>query len=365
VVFVVLQFLQIPFDFFSYPQPSSKRSDILKASPGPKSPVIPLYSQLDYWGLFHTIDFPSVNTFNPSLLTLPHAGERMNGTFVVVAREEYKWQWIEGVYVQPRHLVAGLLHLSRDPQRRAAPKSSPRIQSHSNERMDLVYSNATYFPKCESDRDGKTNSIQGPEDPRLIWSHLGEPLMIYHSVSPEDSDLCRHFYLVDLRRVYPVIGDIISKSVNPAPIRFPESLPIAYRGQEGIHKNWAIFTNKAGDVFVHVHLIPQTIYKIENTLEQVIRHPPEEENCITIALKEIPRRRIHQSTPFLDVVLCRSDDDECDGDDPNNHVYIGVIHVLHMISHTRYYETRVVTLNYSLPFNYVSISKPMLYCTAF
>lgn len=354
------------FHLFSSPNPSSadRISDILKATSRPNSPIIPIYSQLDYWGRFHTIEFQDLKAFNPSLLTLPYAGEGMNATFVVVAREEYKWQWMDGIYVQPRHVVASLLHLSSDAQRRIAPKLSPRIWSHSVERMHLIHSNATYFPKCEQDRDGQTSNIQGPEDPRLIWSHLGEPLMIYNSVSPEDSDLCRHFYLVDLRSVYPVIREILSGSSDPAPIRFPESLPIAYRGQDGIHKNWAIFTTRAGDVFVHVHLIPQTIYKINNGMEKVISHPRNEENCITIALKGTPKPRIHQSTPFLDVVLCRSDDDSCDADDPNNHVYIGVIHAQHMISDARYYETRAVTLNYSLPFNYISISKPMLYCTS-
>jgi hypothetical protein len=367
VAFVVIEFVQIAFNVLIYPQPSLERISILKATSRPNSPIIPLASQLDSWGRFQTIDFDGVNAFNPSLLTLPYAGKRLNGTFVVVAREEYKWKWMDGIYVQPRHVVAGLLHVSSDPQPRRAPQSSDIIQSHSIERMHLVHSNATYFPKCEQDRDGLTSSIQGPEDPRLIWTHLGEPLMIYNSVSPEDSDLCRHLYLIDLRSVSPVVREIISESVDPAPIRFPESLPISFRGQEGIHKNWAIFSNKAGEVFVHVHLIPQTIYKISDTMEQVVSHPAQDENCISIALKDIHRYRVHQSTPFLDVVLCRSNDGSCDADDPNNHVYMGVIHGQHKISDNsamRYYETRVVTLNYSLPFNYISISKPLLYCMA-
>jgi len=311
------------------------------------APVIPLYSQLDYWGIFHTIEFGNVSAFNPSLLTLPS-----RNAFVVVAREEYQFQWIDGIMVQPRHVVAGLLHVESDSERRWAPKESPIIRSHSVERLQLVHSNATYFPHC----DLETNAIQGPEDPRLIWSHLGEPLMIYNSVAKE-ANLCRQFYLVDLRSVY-----VMDISDTKPPIRFNESIPISYGGQEGVHKNWAPFTNSAGDVFFHIHLIPQTIYKLsQGVLEWVIGHPPEDENCITIALEGMPKQRVHQSTPFLDVVLCRSTDVRCDRD-PNNHVYMGVIHAQHIISNTRYYETRVVTLNYSLPFNYISISKPMLYC---
>jgi hypothetical protein len=334
--------------------------------------VISLCSQLDYWGLSLTVDFGNVSAFNPALLTLPHPDEGRDGTLVVVAREEYKFEWIDGTYVQPRHIIASLLDMKvSDPERRWTPKESPKIQARSVERLNnLVHSNATYFPKCEpDDPEGLTTNIQGPEDPRLIWSHLGEPLMIYTSVAAENSDLCRHFYLVDLRSAYPVVADIVSESVNPPPMRFEESIPLTYRGQVGIHKNWAPFTNPAGDVFVHVHLIPQTIYKLRTAefpwLEPVIMHPPEEENCVTIALKGIPKLRIHQSTPFLDVVLCRWADVEsgvCNINEPDNHIYMGVFHAQHIISDTRYYETRILTLNFSLPFNYISISKPMLYC---
>jgi len=358
---------------------------ILKTTPRPSSPVIVLSSRLDFWGLFDTIEFPNVRAFNPALLTLPAAGERRNGTFIVVAREEYKFKWIDGAMVQPRTIIATLLHVTpSSPERRWAPRDSPRIQSHSLERLDkLVHSNDTYFPKCEPDPDGLLVTIQGPEDPRLIWSHLGEPLILYSSISPESSDLCRHFYLADLRSVYPVVADIISETVNPSPMRFNESIPVAYPGQEGIHKNWAPFTNPAGDVFIHVLLAPQTIYKLklDNSsepqtlsssadhfrLEPVVQHPPEDENCVTIALNGFPRAQIHQTSPFLDVVLCRSAEvlaGSCDPEDPKNRVYMGVIQAQHLVSGARYYEARIVTLNFSLPFNYISISKPMLYCTA-
>ena len=383
---IILHLIKITSNFlrFHHHLSTPERTCILKTTQRPFSPVIPLSSRLDFWGLFDTIEFVNVSAFNPSLLTLPNAGERKNGTFVVVAREEYKFKWINGVMVQPRMIIASLLHVTNsDPQRRWSPRESPRIQPHSLERLGkLVHSNDTYFPKCEPDPEGLLTSIQGPEDPRLIWSHLGEPLMIYNSIPPENSDLCRHFYLVDLRGVYPIVADIISETANPAPIRFNESIPIAYPGQEGLHKNWAPFTNPAGDVFIHVHLVPQTIYKLKLdspsspltsnspvdllSLEPIVRHPPEDENCVTIALSGFPRSDIHQSTPFLDVVLCRSEDVHsglCDPEDPNNRVYMGVIHAQHITENRRYYETRVVTLNFSFPFNYVSISKPMLYCT--
>src|SRR5579871_1039119 len=104
MAFVAFEFVQIVFNVLNSPQPSSEIISILKATSRPNSPVIPLASQLDSWGRFQTIYFDGVNAFNPSLLTLPYAGKRLNGTFVVVAREEYKWKWMDGVYVQPRHI---------------------------------------------------------------------------------------------------------------------------------------------------------------------------------------------------------------------------------------------------------------------
>ena len=287
---------------------------------------------------------------------------------------------------QPRNIFAGLLHVeTSDIERKSALTEYPKVQTHSVELLDkLIHSEDTYFPKCEPDLEGGLGSIQGPEDPRLFWSHLGEPLIIYQSISPTNSELCRHFYIVDLRSIYSGAADIIADTVNPPPIRFKESVPIAYAGQSGFHKNWAPFTDANGDVFIHTRLTPQTIFKLKFNssdslphfdspppdlinLEPVVRHPQEDENCVSIALRGVGKRRLHQSTPFVDVVLCRSEDVRsglCDPDDVNNHLYMSIIHVQHQTSDFKIvYEPRIVTINSSFPFNYISISKPLVYCT--
>lgn len=203
--------------------------------------------------------------------------------------------------------------------------------------------------------------------------------MIYNSISPVHSDLCRLLYLVDLRSVYPAVADILSS--NTPPIRFKESLPLAISDQQGQHKNWAPFTNPRGEIFIHVDLIPQTIYKLNypdssdslptfssqasdlSILESVVSHT-DEQNCVALALKPVVKAEIHQSSPFVEVIRCTSADAQsgsCDSNNPDNRIYVGVIQARHRPS--MFYETRVLTLNSSFPFNYLSISKPLNYST--
>ena len=345
--------------------------------------VIPLLSKLDYWGLPINISFPNRHTFNPAILALPYPGEDMNASYVVVARDEYKFPIDEHGYMyQPRAIYGGLLHLPpiSDEENRWRLREHPQAQTHSALLLeDLIHSHETYFPKCEPEALDGLGTIQGPEDARVFWSHLGEPLMIYNSVSPKHSELCRHFYIVDLRAVYPAVAAIVGDTINPPPIRFRKSVPITYAGQSGFHKNWAPFTDANGDVYIQSHIVPQTIFKLRTeslpsfdsqpadliSLDPVLRHPQEDENCLTIAFKGFRRRRLHQSTPFLDVVLCRSEDvrsGACNPDDPNNRVYMGLMHAqYHENPMPTLYEPRIVTMNATFPFNFLSISKPLAF----
>jgi hypothetical protein len=363
--------------------PQTKVSTLARIVTLSKSPIIPLVSRLDFWGVYETIDYPNFKGFNPAILSLP--SDIGTTGLVVVAREEYKKEIIDGAEVQPRHILAGLLNTSDLTQkRRWDPRDYPKLESQGVERLEnLVHSHAKRFPKCEPDPSGWFWNNQGPEDGRLVWSHLGEPLLVYNSISPDNSAFCRHFYLVDLRSAYPALEDILSETAKSVPIRFPESMPLSFANQKGLHKNWAPFTNRAGEVFFHIDLIPQRIYrlKLDNystaslptikshagdlvTLEPLVRNT-EEENCLSVALKRFPRKQIHQSTPFIEVVLCTSSDIQagsCDPNDPNNMIYIGVIHAL--LYNPLNYESRIVVLNGSDPFNYLSISKPLMYGNA-
>jgi hypothetical protein len=267
------------------------------------------------------------------------------------------------------------------------------VHAYREERMDsLIHSPDLICPRCNTDYYRQWPwfmNIQGPEDGRLIWSRLGEPLMIYNSVSPPESDLCRMLYMVDLRAVYPTINWILEETENVPPIRFPHSVPLIYDGLIGVPKNWAPFTNELGEVFVHTDLIPQRIYKVNLDAEPLPSfHSPanklailepvpfdlaaDKRNCVERALNEAGGPywlEFHQSTPMLEVVLCTSTQIRagiCDPSDPANRVFILIVHVVHRgYEHWELaYEARLITLNSTAPHNYISVSKPLQYCTA-
>lgn len=229
-----------------------------------------------------------------------------NGSFAVVAREEDPTLWEDNPRIRPRWIIGALLDLN-DSESEASARLRWSMsgdfanQCRSVEQLgDLVHSDDDLFPKCKDDAwpDSWFRNVQGPEDPRLFWSHLGEPLIIYNSISAEHSDLCRHVYIVDLRSVYAPVGNLLSTIAEPAPIRFPKSVPLLYPGQVGFQKkkNWAPFTNTDGELYFHTDLIPQTIYKLKlsngspPTFSTPVEHLPtleiavsysSWENCIT------------------------------------------------------------------------------------
>ena len=346
-------------------------------------PAMMLSSRLDFWGLYSTIEFPHAVGFNPSLLSLPWRGEdNLRPNFIVVAREEDQLINVYGRDVRPRSILASLLHIpefhpttqDRKPPRTPAVLKAPWVTRLSR----VVRSDDIHFPKCDPLNEW-LHGLQGPEDARIFWSSLGEPLLIYNSLSPDNSDLCRVMYLSDLRTAFPNVRNILSETLDPAPIRFKEPVPLIMSDQEGTQKNWAPFTAPNGDVFFHITLIPQHIYKLKlnepiptvsspasvlrHFLEPVVTHPQGKSNCLSVALA---RQKVHQTSPFLDVILCTSTDvlsGSCDPDDPGNHLYMGIINVVHNHLDPYFYEGRILTLNYLSPFNYVSLSKPLGYCT--
>ena len=168
-------------------------------------------------------------------------------------------------FYQPRDLIAGLFADTDDDEvyrkSRYNPPIEPDITAFSEQALKgLIHSNDTYFPECNVKEYRWYMDVQGPEDGRLFWTQLGEPLLAYLSVSPENCDLCRTLYLIDLRSVYPPLAELLR--TNSPPIRFKKSVPLLYSGQSGFHKNWALFTNSDGDIFIHTDLVPQSIYKL-------------------------------------------------------------------------------------------------------
>ena len=328
--------------------------------------------------------------FNPSLISLPSEGYS-NGPLVVVAREHDPSLWEDDPTVRPRWLIAAMLTLPEKDRSRLRwdPVFEFKVHASRPERLPTLVNdhNVELFPKCgeEKDVDKWFRNVQGPEDPRLFWTHLGEPLLLYNSFAAENIVLCRQMWMVDLRSVFPPAADLLSTVSQPAPIRFSENVPLTYSQQSSFQKNWAPFTDSDGEIYFHKDLIPQTIYKLKSepaagyatasspatelfNLDLVVSSSLEN-NCIVLATDQ-PRNpdgrpRIHQSTPFLEVVLCNFEEatsGKCDPKDPRNRLYVGLIHLRHPYRH---YERRIVTLNSTYPWNYVSVSKPLLYCISY
>jgi hypothetical protein len=351
------------------------------------SPIKLLTSRLNFWGLFDTIDYGGLKCFNPSMISLPSSHNASKANLLAVTRDLVRWEWRNGTKVSPRIVRAALLDIDIPKPgslKRTGPRDYPRTKPRSIVALDrLVHSEKDSIPECSMYREDYHN-ILGPEDGRVFWSSLGEPLMIYNSPSPVNSKLCRVLYLVDLRVIYPYLETLLLAANHSAPIRLTESVPLLIPGQEGLQKNWAPFTNAQGDIFIHYDIYPQAIYKLNVldspgklptsasaasdlvTLDPVVVHPKGLENCVTRVLHDIDSAFLHQSSPFIEVVRCTHAEirsDACDPSDPSNRVYMGVFHVQHKYIRPTYYEARVVTLNSTWPYNYVSVSKPLVYGT--
>jgi len=343
--------------------------------------ILPLASSSHFWGIFETIDLPDFAGFNPSILSLPDPTGNGNWTLVAVGRDAHRVVTIDANEVQPHALFGALLHIvDSDPRVRGrwAPRDYPHTPSHFVQMLDrLVRSDDFRFPKCLPDPIGWFYNNQGPEDGRLVWSHLGEPLLVYNSLSAKSTDLCRMLYLTDLRSVYPPLVDrLLQLGVEPTPLRFNKSVPLYIPGQAKAQKNWIPFTTASGEIYIHFSLVPQTIYKLDlslpilptwespepelEILEPVVLHTVDEPNCFNIALNGSD---FHQSSPFVETVLCTYAEirsGACDPTHPKNRIYMGSVHVLHH-EDRGFYEPRIVTFEATLPFNYVSISKPLIY----
>jgi hypothetical protein len=340
----------------------------------------------NYWGIVEKLEFPDQDRFNPTLLSLPFLGSKSNATFVVLARD---WSEPEekgnGKVIDKRTIIASLLHDSFDPSglHPLTPSKNYHNRCQSLRDLDdLVHSDKDLFPNCNPDTFEKHfMHVSGPEDPRIFWSHLGEPLLIYNSIGAKNSVLCRHMYIVDLRSVYPLLTELLTDIPHVPPIRYSESLPLIYENQTGLQKNWSPFSNAAGELFLHTDLVPQTIYKIPTIGEAPTFSSPAADlswlepvvtstvhaNCITLVLEREENVdkgvRIHQATTFLEVILCTSEDvssGACDPKKPENRLYMSLFHV-GLGNMMPAYEPRIVTMSVLEPFEYVSVSKPLTY----
>jgi hypothetical protein len=383
----------------SYLSINSHALDYLRrASTNSSSPILPLISRRNFWGRPDLIVYQTTNIFNPSVLCLPYVPNNHAVYVSVASREQIVEETDENTKVRRQDLIGAMI---LDKQNRKAyydrsryfPKNTPLARGYSDDKMqDLVHSTQTVFPKCARESHNHWQwpwykNMEGPENGRLVWSRLGEPLLIYLSVSPEESSLCRTLYLVDLRSVYPALDRFMAMTEQNPPIRFPHSVPLMYHGQVGFPRNWAVFTNAMDEVLIQTDLVPQRIFKLNlEDPDNLPRHDSpasdlvimeslpdlvaDENNCLALALNQTNSLYpvdLHLSSPMLEVLLCTANQINsgfCDPSDPRNRVFITLIQVAHRRGYTNdevAYEPRIVTLSSTAPHDYLSISKPLVY----
>src|SRR5579859_6172216 len=184
------QLPSLPKSNFLFYRPKNREPrvvEFLRSSKASRFPisVTPLINRLNAWGIIEKIDYSGGEGFNPSLLSLPVDGFS-DGPLVVVARERDPSLWENDPPVRPRWLIAAMLELPyKETQTRLRwnPVFDFKIEATPPVRLPALVHNrtATLFPKCDvnNDLDKWFRNVQGPEDPRLFWTHIGEPLVIY------------------------------------------------------------------------------------------------------------------------------------------------------------------------------------------
>ena len=188
----------------------------LRTTSHTSSPVLPLISCRNFWGVYDWIVYPQYYVFNPSVLSLSVL-ENSNATLVVVARGEYSHLTTDedDVY-QPRDLIASLFEDTYNNElyreSRFYPPNEPDITAFSEQILDeLILSADIYIPKCNVKEYKWYRNIQGPENGRLFWTQLGEPL-VYLSNSPRTAIFVGH-YISSISEVFILLSPTFSEQI--------------------------------------------------------------------------------------------------------------------------------------------------------
>ncbi|ORY78098.1 hypothetical protein BCR35DRAFT_267012 [Leucosporidium creatinivorum] len=303
------------------------------------------------YGFINLVDPYAGGVFNPSILILPDAcGEGQR--HVVVARGPEKYEVINGEDTRWESVLGCFL----TPMKRAHLELPYLARESELETLKLPAKRKVEYLRCH---DPIYDQFIGPEDPRLFFTNDGQPLLIY-SQTGRSPNICRAIYIIDARVVIPGLEKALKKGGWNPPIVFTEQTDLIREGQFNIEKNWAPFLGEKDELFFHVSLVPQEIYKwVPGLTLRALDPAPPSHNCLTeIIGAEMNRVKFHHATPLLRVTLCRRG--EC-VPDIHNTVLFGIIHIKYHPLPYLFYERRVVTWNVTSPYEYLSVSKPLTY----
>jgi len=151
------------------------------------------------------------------------------------------------------------------------------------------------------------------------------------------------------------------------PIRYSTSVALNCSGQKIVEKGWNYLKDmQTGQVYFHRNLVPQTISHFNTT--SLVLGPPSigaetrEDNCLVRVLDWTRPAytkpfELLQAGPAIKFTLCNRG--EC-VPDIHNTVYVSLVHRL-FSGGEKFYERRIVTMNTTAPFDYISVSKPIFF----
>ncbi|POY75273.1 hypothetical protein BMF94_1643 [Rhodotorula taiwanensis] len=303
------------------------------------------------YGYMNLIDPYTGGAFNPSILVLPdQAG--LGWRHVFVSRGEEKYEVINGEDTRWEKLLGCFLL----PMKRAHLELPYLARESELWTLDLPAKRKVDYMRCHN-KD--FDQFIGPEDPRLFFTDDGQPLLIY-SQNGRIPNVCRALYIIDARMVIPGLDQALQRAGWNAPIQFREQTDLIRENQFNIEKNWSPFLGENDDLFFHVSLVPQQIYKyVPNLTLRPLDPLAPAHNCLTDLLgADMNRVHVHHATPLLRATLCKRG--EC-VPDTSNTVMFGIIHVKYHPLPYLHYVRHIVTWNTTAPYEYLSVPKPLIY----
>ncbi|GAA5866987.1 hypothetical protein JCM3774_003747 [Rhodotorula dairenensis] len=310
-----------------------------------------LESRSNPYGYMNLVDPYVGGAFNPSILVLPdQAG--LGWRHVFVSRGEEKYEVIQGEDTRWEKLIGCFLL----PMKRAHLELPYLARESELWTLDLPAKRKVEYMRCHNT---DFNQFIGPEDPRLFFTNDGQPLLIY-SQNGRMPNVCRALYVIDARMVIPGLDKALQRAGWNAPVQFREQTDLIRENQYNIEKNWSPFLGENDELFFHVSLVPQQIYKyVPNLTLRPLDPLAPSHNCLTDLLgADMNRVHLHHATPLLRATLCKRG--EC-VPDVHNTVLMSIIHVKYHPLPYLHYVRHVVTWNVTAPYEYVSVSKPLTY----
>ncbi|KAK9337970.1 hypothetical protein V1521DRAFT_432113 [Lipomyces starkeyi] len=203
----------------------------------------------------------------------------------------------------------------------------------------------------------------GPSDPRVFFSPMGEPLMV---VGTNGITNCLSQYIIDLRVMIPDLGE--KMKVGHVPIRFRQLTELPRDYYDEVEKNWFVLYDEKGMGFVQHNIENRSmsaLAEVDSVIGHVknLVHGETAPNCIATLKKEYEenndqiRNDIHQGTNTLRVTLCEF---------PciptiHNTVLIELFQIKYHSYLEIFYRRYVMVMNVTAPFEIIGRTNNLIY----